>query len=285
MTPIPPWRACDRHGRLGHLVHRRGTSGMASVMSAAKPKCRRRRAASRVPRNDDDVVERQRLEAVEQLVIRIHRSASSRHRLDNVSTSNSCCSVSWARAVSESRVSSGRIGTSAVASTGPSTDSDGTRWTHHPGSVRSPAGSCHARSMADAGQFAGQRRVEVDHPIGEPAEEVHREDAHPPGEYDEVRAESGHRRRGGRRSPSAVRPAGPDVDGGTPAPLARARRRRRRVGTTATTSAGRRASSHVEDGLQVGARSRGQDDEASHHGSTVDGAPADSAELDEKSSR
>jgi hypothetical protein len=41
----------------------------------------------------------------------------------------------------------------------------------------------------------------------------------------------------------------------------------------------------VEDGLQVRARSRGQDDEASHHGSTVDGAPADSAELDEKSSR
>ena len=42
-----------------------------------------------------------------------------------------------------------------------------------------------------AGQLAGQRRVEVDDAIGEPAEEAHREDAHPPGEDDEVGAEAG----------------------------------------------------------------------------------------------
>ena len=42
-----------------------------------------------------------------------------------------------------------------------------------------------------AGQLAGQRRVEVDDAVGEPAEEAHREDAHPAGEHDEVGAEAG----------------------------------------------------------------------------------------------
>ena len=42
-----------------------------------------------------------------------------------------------------------------------------------------------------AGQLAGQGRVQVDDPVGEPAEEAHREDAHPAGEHDEVGTEAG----------------------------------------------------------------------------------------------
>ena len=52
--------------------------------------------------------------------------------------------------------------------------------------------SSQARSMASgAGQLAGQRRVEVDHLVREPAEEAHREDAHPTGEHDPVGLEPG----------------------------------------------------------------------------------------------
>ena len=40
-----------------------------------------------------------------------------------------------------------------------------------------------------AGQLAGQRRVEVDHHVREPAEEAHRQDPHPAGEHDPVRLE------------------------------------------------------------------------------------------------
>ena len=42
----------------------------------------------------------------------------------------------------------------------------------------------------DAGQLAGQRRVQVDDHAREPAEEVHREDAHPAGEHHVDRARS-----------------------------------------------------------------------------------------------
>ena len=55
---------------------------------------------------------------------------------------------------------------------------------HHAGArcARPRWNSAKARSMAcGAGQLAGQRRVEVDDHAGEPAEEAHREDAHPAG--------------------------------------------------------------------------------------------------------
>jgi hypothetical protein len=59
--------------------------------------------------------------------------------------------------------------------------------------VRVPAtASSHARSIAPVpGQFTGQCRMQVDHAVGEPAEEAHREDPHPPGQHDEVGVESG----------------------------------------------------------------------------------------------
>ena len=68
---------------------------------------------------------------------------------------------------------------------------------------------------AGAGQLAGQRRVEVDDPIGEPAEEAHREDAHPPGEDDEVGTEPGDDvGEAGVVVGAGLAVVAPDVDGG-----------------------------------------------------------------------
>ena len=93
-----------------------------------------------------------------------------------------------------SSVSSGWIGTAAVASTGPSsTPSSGTRWTITPvrGALAGERLLPGPLDGAGAGQLAGQRRVQVDDAVGEPAEEAHREDAHPAGEDDEVGPEAG----------------------------------------------------------------------------------------------
>ena len=137
------------------------------------------------------------------------------------------------------------------ASTGPSsTASSGTRWTITP-VTRALAGQRLLPRPLDgvgAGQLAGQRRVEVDDPVGEPAEEAHRQDAHPAGEHDEVGAEAGDdvgepgvvvgrapRRGGGRRGRRGPRPM-----------PARARAwASARSETTATTSAGRRPSAQA----------------------------------------
>ena len=86
------------------------------------------------------------------------------------------------------------MSTAAVARVGPSSmPSSGTRWTITPVDARSPASaSSQARSdRVGAGQVAGERRMQVDHLVGEPAEEAHREDAHPTGEHDEVGLEPG----------------------------------------------------------------------------------------------
>ena len=110
-----------------------------------------------------------------------------------MSTSSSC-SAAWTRAVSVSSVSSGRIGTTARGEHRAVVDAFvGDEVDHHAGR-RALAGERLVPGPLDgagAGQLAGQRRVEVDDAVGEPAEEAHREDAHPPGEDDEVGAEAG----------------------------------------------------------------------------------------------
>ena len=107
---------------------------------------------------------------------------------------SSSCSAWCIRAVSDSRVSSGWIGTVVVASTGPSsTDFVGDEVDHHTGGG-ALAGEGLVPGPLDgvrAGQLAGQGGVEVDDALGEPAEEAHREDAHPAGEHDEVGTEPG----------------------------------------------------------------------------------------------
>ena len=86
------------------------------------------------------------------------------------------------------------MSTVAVPSTGPSsTPSSGTRCTITPVRVRR-AGDRFVPCPLDgvrAGQVAGQGRMEVDHPAGEPAEEAHGEHAHPSGQHDEIGVEAG----------------------------------------------------------------------------------------------
>ena len=133
---------------------------------------------------------------------------------------SSSCSAAWTRAVSDSRVSSGWIGDGGRPSTGPSsTPSSGTRWTITPVAVRSPArASCQARSMAwMPGSSPGSAGCRLTTRAGEPAEEAHREDAHPAGEHDEVGTEAGD----DVGEPGVVLGSGltgvaPDVDGRDP---------------------------------------------------------------------
>ena len=118
ITPMPPWRAIPIAIRAS--VTRSiaaDTSGIARVMPAAKRgrrvDCVRKRLG--VTGYDDDVVERQRLEAVEESVIGVaHRSISWGWNSARTSTRRRC-SVWWTRSVSAARVSSGSIGTTAVA--------------------------------------------------------------------------------------------------------------------------------------------------------------------------
>ena len=109
-------------------------------------------------------------------------------------STSSACSAAWTRAVSDSSVSSGRIGTSIGGQDGPVVDAlVGHEVDHHAG-AGALAGEGLVPGPLDgvgAGQLAGQGRVEVDDPVGEPAEEAHRQDAHPAGEHDEVGAEAG----------------------------------------------------------------------------------------------
>ena len=172
------------------------------------------------------------------------------------------CSAAWTRAVSVSSVSSGRIGDVGGGEHrarrrrprrgrgGPSRRC----------AVRSPASaSCHARSMAwvpgSSPGSAGWRLTTA----REPAEEAHRQDAHPPGEHDDVGPMAGDDvgEPGvvvGRASPARRA----TWTAGTPARRARSSApASARSETTATTSARQAAvGAGVEDRLQVGARRR-----------------------------
>ena len=66
-----------------------------------------------------------------------------------------------------------------------------------------------------AGELAGEGGVEVDDAVGEPAEEAHREDAHPAGEDDEVGPEAGDDvGEAGVVVGAGLARVAPDVDGG-----------------------------------------------------------------------
>ena len=196
-------------------------------------------------------------------------------------STSSSCSAAWTRAASDSRVSSGWIGTVTVAEHRAVVDAFvGDEVDHHAGGG-ALAGEGLVPGPFDgvgAGQLAGQRRVQVDDPVGEPAEEAHREDAHPAGEHDEVgRRTRRRRRRGGRRSRPAVSPGWrPTWTAGTPARTGP----HEGVGLGLVgddgDDGGRQpaARARIDDRLQVAAVARGQHHETrALHGSTLDGCP------------
>ena len=88
----------DRHAALGDLVHRRGHErhGEFDVGGEAGGRVDGVRQCLGVAGHDDDVVERQRLEAVEELVVDI---AARTH------TWSSSDSVGWVRAMGSADVS------------------------------------------------------------------------------------------------------------------------------------------------------------------------------------
>ena len=185
----------DGHARLGDLVHRRRDEGDRQ-RDVAGERGRRVDAVGQrlgVPGDDDHVVEGQRLEAVEQLVVRDSLtdllSAEGGEGGDEQLVLGMVhpggerleCVVGVDR-------HGGRGEDGAVV--------DGLRRDevdHHPGGG-ALAGEGLVPGPLDgvgAGQLARQGGVEVDDAVGEPAEEAHREDAHPAGEHDEVGAEPG----------------------------------------------------------------------------------------------
>ncbi len=171
-------------------------------MSAAK---RRRRVDGvgqhvGVAGHDDDVVEGERLEAVEELVWCSCGGSVRRARAVGTRSARVLDEQAVLGGVDRgpSRLVEGVVGVdrnvgrrqhrSVVdALVGHEVD-------HHAGAVarRRRVPRAQARSIASrAGELAGQRRVEVDDHAGEPAEEAHREDPHPAGEHDPVGGEAG----------------------------------------------------------------------------------------------
>ena len=140
--------------------------------------------------------------------------------------------------------------------------------------VRRPAPrATPARWRGCRGSSPGSAGCRLTTRSGKPAEEGHREDAHPPGQHDVVGVEAGDdvgepgvvvgarpRRGRGRRGAA-----------GTPAAAARSSAPASAWSETTTTTCGGQAAvgAGVEDRLQVRAVPGGQDGEPSHHGSTL----------------
>ena len=211
------------------------TSGTASVDVGGE----RRRGVDRVGQHlavagdDDHVVERERLEAIEEVVVVCVASCvcflSCLGERSIVASRRGCTGVGsldqqavlggvdpWLRATRACR--RGWIGTVDGGQHRPVVDAFvGNEVDHHAGVVRGPArASCHARSMAStpgsSPGSAGWRLIDLS---GEPAEEAHRQDPHPAGEHDPGPGRSRRRcRRAGRRSRHAVLAGvAADVDG------------------------------------------------------------------------
>ena len=197
----------DGHASLGDLVHRcrhqgHGEFDVAGEQGAGVDGVRQ---GLGVAGDHDDVVERERLEAVEEFVVGIRASH----------TEISVRSVVWSGAVVQSSRSDSTRSRCSVAcisdakASNPASMSMGTvRGAEHRAVVDALVGHevdhdaggrpgalerlvPRPLDGARAGEVAGQCRMQVDHPLGEPAEEAHREDAHPAGEHDEVGVEAG----------------------------------------------------------------------------------------------
>jgi hypothetical protein len=151
---------------------------------------------------------------------------------------------------------------------------------HHHARRRALAGEGLVPGALDgvgARQLAGQGGVEVDDASREPAEEAHREDAHPAGEHDDVGAEPGDDvGEAGVVVRSGLALVAPDVhrrdagDAGAHQGVG--------VGVVGDDGgdAGRQppVGTRVDDRLQVAAVARGQHHETrALHGSTLDGHP------------
>ena len=190
------------------------------------------------------------------------------------------CSAACTRAASDSRVSSGWIGTVTVAEHGAVVDAFvGDEVDHDPGGGALAGERLVPRPFdgVGAGQLTGEGRVQVDDALGEPAEEAHREDAHPAGEHDEVGVEAGDDvGEAGVVLGSRLTGVAPDVDGwdaGAAGPHEGVGRGL--VGDDGG-DGGREAAvgARIDDRLQVAAIARGQHHETrALHGSTLDGCP------------
>ena len=164
---------------------------------------------------------------------------------------SSSCSAAWTRAGERLEGVVGVDGDGGGAEHGPVVDAlVGDEVDHHAGGGALAGEGLVPRPLdgVGAGQLAGQRRVQVDDAVGEPAEEAHREDAHPAGEHDEVGSEAGDDVGeagvvvGSRLAGVAARRGRP----GSPAAPARTRAWASAWSeTTATTLAGRRPSAHA----------------------------------------
>ena len=196
MTPMPPSRAMAMAMRASVTLSMAAeTSGTASSMSAANRAVVSTVSGSTraVAGDDDDVVEGEGLESIEQLVVAHALISFGAGAVPHTRGEGGDDQVVFGGVDALGRASRAcrrcRSAPSVVASTGPaSTPSSGTRCTMTPVDGALAALELGEGSLdgVGAGQLAGQCGVQVDDHAGEPAEEAHRQDAHPAEQHDVV---------------------------------------------------------------------------------------------------